>query len=74
MQYVTATGGAMVRIPMVEAFVRSINLSASVGIGLYEAIRQRDESEGRISDAYELTDALGGAIPTLAHGSKKEAE
>ncbi|PKA47302.1 tRNA (cytidine/uridine-2'-O-)-methyltransferase [Apostasia shenzhenica] len=33
-------GGGAVRIPMVETHVRSLNLSVSVGIALYEAARQ----------------------------------
>lgn len=36
------TGGAMVKIPIVEDHVRSLNLAVSVGVGLYEAIRQLD--------------------------------
>ncbi|MEM9503510.1 MAG: tRNA (cytidine(34)-2'-O)-methyltransferase [Cyanobacteria bacterium P01_E01_bin.43] len=32
--------GATVRIPMAESGVRSLNLSASVAIGLFEALRQ----------------------------------
>ncbi|GBG64336.1 hypothetical protein CBR_g41537 [Chara braunii] len=34
--------GGCVRIPMSEEHVRSLNLAVSVGIGLYEAIRQLD--------------------------------
>ncbi len=37
-----ATNGAMVKIPMIETHVRSLNLAVSVGVGLYEAIRQLD--------------------------------
>ncbi|GMI75754.1 hypothetical protein HRI_001244700 [Hibiscus trionum] len=33
-------GGGTIRIPMVETHVRSLNLSVSVGIALYEASRQ----------------------------------
>lgn len=33
-------GGGTIRIPMVETYVRCLNLSVSVGIGLYEASRQ----------------------------------
>lgn len=33
-------GGGMIRIPMVETYVRCLNLSVSVGIALYEASRQ----------------------------------
>jgi tRNA (cytidine/uridine-2'-O-)-methyltransferase len=36
-----------VRIPMFDARVRSINLSISVGIGAYEAVRQLQSSEMR---------------------------
>lgn len=34
--------GGVVKIPMVERHVRSLNLSTSVGIGLFEALRQLD--------------------------------
>ncbi|KAL6565718.1 hypothetical protein OROHE_004773 [Orobanche hederae] len=33
-------GGGTIRIPMVETYVRCLNLSVSVGIALYEASRQ----------------------------------
>ncbi|XP_028799817.1 uncharacterized protein LOC114755108, partial [Neltuma alba] len=33
-------GGGTIRIPMVETYVRCLNLSVSVGIALYEACRQ----------------------------------
>lgn len=36
------TNGAVVKIPMLETHVRSLNLAVSVGVGLYEAIRQLD--------------------------------
>jgi len=48
--------GEIVRIPMVERHVRSINLSVSAGVGLFEAIRQLDEKAGRITDFYQLPD------------------
>ncbi|XP_031377984.1 uncharacterized protein LOC116193305 isoform X1 [Punica granatum] len=35
-----AYGGGTLRIPMVETYVRCLNLSVSVGIALYEACRQ----------------------------------
>ena len=35
-------GGGTIRIPMVETYVRCLNLSVSVGISLYEACRQLD--------------------------------
>lgn len=39
------TQGAVVKIPMIETHVRSLNLAVSVGVGLYEAIRQLDFAE-----------------------------
>ena len=35
-----ALGGGTIQIPMVETYVRCLNLSVSVGIALYEASRQ----------------------------------
>ncbi|KAG7025664.1 trmL, partial [Cucurbita argyrosperma subsp. argyrosperma] len=35
-----AFGGGTLRIPMVETYVRCLNLSVSVGIAIYEASRQ----------------------------------
>lgn len=35
-----AFGGGTIKIPMVGTYVRSLNLSVSVGIALYEASRQ----------------------------------
>lgn len=35
---------AYVKIPMVETHVRSLNLATSVGIGLFEAMRQLDST------------------------------
>jgi tRNA (cytidine/uridine-2'-O-)-methyltransferase len=38
-----ASGGALVKIPMSNhEHVRSLNLSTSVGVGIYEALRQLD--------------------------------
>ena len=39
---VPTTGGSILKIPMKQTYVRSLNLSVSVGIGVYEAIRQLD--------------------------------
>lgn len=36
------SGGVVVRVPIVETHVRSLNLAVSQGIGLYEAMRQID--------------------------------
>ena len=37
----------MVRIPIVDTHVRSLNLATSTAVGLYEAIRQLDARQGR---------------------------
>ena len=37
----------MVRIPIVETHVRSLNLATSAAVGLYEAVRQLDSRAGR---------------------------
>lgn len=39
--------GEVVRIPILETHVRSLNLATSVGVGLYEAVRQIDGRNGR---------------------------
>jgi tRNA (cytidine/uridine-2'-O-)-methyltransferase len=39
----------LVRIPMHSPVVRSLNLSTSVALGVYEVLRQRRENAGRIS-------------------------
>lgn len=41
-ELIPQSGGQMLKIPMREVHVRSLNLSVSVGIGVYEAIRQLD--------------------------------
>jgi tRNA(Leu) C34 or U34 (ribose-2'-O)-methylase TrmL len=37
---ITARGGALVKVPISTAHVRSLNLATTVGIGLFEALRQ----------------------------------
>lgn len=44
-----AFGGGMIRIPMVETYVRCLNLSVSVGIALYEASRQLNYEQLQLS-------------------------
>ena len=39
---VEQSGGLVVRVPIVETHVRSLNIAVSQGIGLYEAMRQID--------------------------------
>jgi tRNA (cytidine/uridine-2'-O-)-methyltransferase len=41
-QAAVVSGGGVVKIPMRQTHVRSLNLSVSVGVGVYEAIRQLD--------------------------------
>ncbi|GIL57107.1 hypothetical protein Vafri_12385 [Volvox africanus] len=43
---VAASGGCLVKIPIRDIHVRSINLSVAVGVGLFEAIRQLDTISG----------------------------
>lgn len=44
-------GGGTIRIPMVETYVRCLNLSVSVGIALYEAARQLNYEQLRSAPA-----------------------
>lgn len=41
-------GGGTLKIPMVETYVRCLNLSVSVGIALYEASRQLNYEQFQI--------------------------
>ncbi|XP_047320818.1 putative tRNA (cytidine(34)-2'-O)-methyltransferase [Impatiens glandulifera] len=43
-------GGGTIRLPMVDTYVRCLNLSVSVGIGLYEAARQINYEQLRTCD------------------------
>ncbi|CAN6453672.1 unnamed protein product [Victoria cruziana] len=45
-------GGGTLRIPMVETYVRCLNLSVSVGIALYEASRQLGYEQLQIHSGY----------------------
>lgn len=42
-------GGGTLRIPMVETYVRCLNLSVSVGIAIYEASRQLNYEQLHVS-------------------------
>ncbi|XP_027342917.1 uncharacterized protein LOC113855469 isoform X2 [Abrus precatorius] len=48
-------GGGTIRIPMVETYVRCLNLSVSVGIALYEASRQLHYEPLQIEHSLELS-------------------
>ena len=41
-QLIPQSGGQMLKIPMRETHVRSLNLAVSVGVGAFEAVRQLD--------------------------------
>jgi tRNA(Leu) C34 or U34 (ribose-2'-O)-methylase TrmL len=49
-------GGGKVRIPMVDTYVRSLNLAVSVGIGVYEALRQLNVLENMSSQKSDVQD------------------
>ncbi|XP_020592854.1 uncharacterized protein LOC110033268 isoform X2 [Phalaenopsis equestris] len=52
-------GGGTIRIPMVDTYVRCLNLSVSVGISLYEAARQLNYEQLQFpSDAARGTQSL----------------
>lgn len=62
-----ASGGAVVKIPIIDTHVRSINLSVSAGIGLYEAIRQLDNpQEGATLPEYPQLDVAAVDAPQAA--------
>lgn len=49
--------GGTIRLPMSETYVRSLNLSVSAGIGVYEALRQLDAHNNYSSlDVNQCTD------------------
>ncbi|GJN03932.1 hypothetical protein PR202_ga21431 [Eleusine coracana subsp. coracana] len=55
-------GGGTIRIPMVETYVRCLNLSVSVGIALYEAARQLNYEQLHYQP--ELPEEAQGVFPT----------
>ena len=54
---------AYVKIPMVETHVRSLNLATSVGIGLFEAIRQLDSTNCKPALASGMHQDMDGWRP-----------
>lgn len=59
----TSYGGGKVRIPMIDTYVRSLNLSVSAGIGIYEALRQLDVLEHLSGwDQLEVTEDITADI------------
>jgi tRNA (cytidine/uridine-2'-O-)-methyltransferase len=58
--------GELVRIPMSEEHVRSLNLSVSVGIGLFESLRQlesrRTPHEGEQQHQDSGTQTVGSKV------------
>ncbi|KAF0897995.1 hypothetical protein E2562_001683 [Oryza meyeriana var. granulata] len=55
-------GGGTIRIPMVETYVRCLNLSVSVGVALYEAARQLNYEQLHYQP--ELPEEAQGLFPT----------
>ncbi|TVU01079.1 hypothetical protein EJB05_48379, partial [Eragrostis curvula] len=55
-------GGGTIRIPMVETYVRCLNLSVSVGIAVYEAARQLNYEQLQYQP--ELPEEAQGVFPT----------
>jgi len=53
--------GGTVRLPMNETYVRSLNLSVSAGIGVYEALRQLDSHTN-----YSTLDVQASSLPLEA--------
>jgi tRNA (cytidine/uridine-2'-O-)-methyltransferase len=47
--HITQSGGALVKIPLNQQHVRSLNLSVSVGVGLFEALRQLDAGQHEVA-------------------------
>nr|CAB3483430.1 unnamed protein product [Digitaria exilis] len=54
-------GGGTIRIPMVETYVRCLNLSVSVGIAMYEAARQLNYEQLQYQP--ELPEEAQGLFP-----------
>jgi len=50
--------GGTVRLPMNDTFVRSLNLSVSAGVGVYEALRQLDAENNYSSLDVSPSDSL----------------
>jgi hypothetical protein len=46
---VLASGGALVKIPIETTHVRSLNLAVSVGVGVFEALRQLDSGSHQVA-------------------------
>lgn len=56
-----AYAGGTARIPMSETYVRCLNLSVSVGIGMYEALRQLGQMETLGTSERAQTSAMSDA-------------
>jgi tRNA (cytidine/uridine-2'-O-)-methyltransferase len=46
---VVASGGSLVKIPILDTHVRSINLAVCVGVGAFEALRQLDAGKHNVA-------------------------
>ncbi|KAG2446402.1 hypothetical protein HXX76_000987 [Chlamydomonas incerta] len=59
---VLASGGVLVKIPIRDTHVRSINLAVAAGIGLFEAIRQLDAG----GDGHEVAPRVSPTLQEVA--------
>ncbi|KAG2429102.1 hypothetical protein HYH02_014140 [Chlamydomonas schloesseri] len=60
---VLASGGSLVKIPIRDTHVRSINLAVAAGIGLFEAIRQLDAAG---SNGHEVAPRVSPTLQEVA--------
>jgi hypothetical protein len=48
-QDIVNSGGSLVKIPIQDTYVRSLNQSVCVGVGLFEALRQLDAGQHAVA-------------------------
>lgn len=52
------SGGVLVKIPIVDTHVRSLNQSVSVGVGVFEALRQLDDGHHVVTPRDDTNNAM----------------
>ncbi len=62
--------GGTVRLPMNDTFVRSLNLSVSAGVGVYEALRQLDAENNYSSLDVSPSDSLDQSMLMIVGNSE----
>jgi hypothetical protein len=60
---IVASGGQLVKIPIVDTYVRSLNQSVCVGVGVFEALRQLDLGKHSVEPRDDRNNAMV-KIPT----------